>query len=199
MLSTRYEKIKALWLEKLQRELPSYLLYHSPDHTQNVINACSYLAVKEGVNDKDKEILLLAALFHDSGYLTRYANNEEVGVQLSQAVLPHYGISTKATDQIAALILATKPNVQPVGILEEIIQDADLNYLGRPDYDARSQNLRSELHVTGQVYTDVEWLQIQYEFLSNFEYRTASAIRLVGSGLKKNRRIIEQMLTAIKK
>jgi predicted metal-dependent HD superfamily phosphohydrolase len=198
MFSDRYTRLKHFWLNKLQRELPSYLLYHNVDHTRNVINACSYLAEKEGLAPREKELLLLAALFHDAGYLTRYESNEHAGAQTAELELSTAGYSTSEIETISELILSTHPEVEPRGLLQEIIHDADLNYLGRPDYLSRSESLRSELSFVGHVYDDNEWLKLQHEFISQFNYCTKSAIKMVGTGLQSNKVLVANKMIETK-
>lgn len=197
MLSDRYEKIKHYWLNKLEAELPSFLSYHSADHTSNVINACSYLAEKENIPAKEKELLLVAALFHDSGFLHSYTNNESEGAKIANEVLPKFGFSETEIEIIAGIIRSTSIAVEPVGILQEIIHDADLNYLGRPDYLSRADDLRKEMTQAGISYSDVEWLQLQEQFLEKFDYITKAAQDLVQDGLEKNLNHVRNSLKEI--
>ncbi len=47
---------------------PDYI-YHNFNHTLRVVNNVSEIARAEGVNEEDIEILVLAAWFHDAGYI----------------------------------------------------------------------------------------------------------------------------------
>jgi predicted metal-dependent HD superfamily phosphohydrolase len=198
MLSVRYQKIKHYWLNKLNVELPSYLSYHGVEHTRDVINACSYLAEKEGVSEHDKELLLVAALFHDSGFLNQYKSNEPIGARFAEEILPDFGYNIQEIEEISEIIVSTTTSVEPQGILQEIMHDADLNYLGRPGYFNRVNSLRHERTIIGQTYSDLEWLDLQEKFLSKFRFVTDSAILLLADGLSKNLELVQKHLTEIK-
>ena len=46
---------------------PDYI-YHNFNHTLTVVNAVKELCKKEDVEGSEKEMLLVAAWFHDTGY-----------------------------------------------------------------------------------------------------------------------------------
>jgi len=184
-------------MNKLRSELPSHLLYHNADHTVNVVNACSYLAEKEGLASDDKELLLVAAHFHDAGFLVRYQNNEHTGARIAAETLPKFGYDEDEIRVIKELIISTDTGIAPQGLMQEIIHDADLNYLGRPDYKKRSDDLRKEMARMGQEFSDRDWLELQYQFLKEFSYCTNAAKQLVQSGFEKNKRRIEETIKAL--
>jgi predicted metal-dependent HD superfamily phosphohydrolase len=101
--------------------------------------------------------------------------------------LPKYGYDESQIARIRAMILATSSGVQPVTLLEQIICDADHDYLGRADYYMVAQKLREEMAVFGQVMTDEEWLKFQLAYLEgehSFHTATSKNIRERG---KQNR------------
>lgn len=198
LLSDRYNSVHRFFIQKLDQELPEYLAYHNVHHTRNVINACSYLAEKEKVTAQEKEILLVAALFHDAGFLVRYGANEHAAVRMAKEILPRFKYSEAEIEEISAIILSSAVDIEPKTLLEEILHDADLNYLGRPDYANRSSDLRREMSIMGTTFTDEGWLEHQLKFLENFEYLTYSAKTLVQSGLHKNRDEVKRMLVELK-
>ena len=63
----------------------------------------------------------------------------------------------------------------PQNIMEEIICDADLDYLGRPDFFTIAQKLYLEMKAKGKVNTEKEWDQIQVGFLKSHKYFTSSS------------------------
>ena len=72
------------------------------------------------------------------------------------------------------MILATKIPQTPKNLLEQIICDADLDYLGRPDYAENSQLLLQELLLTKKI-NKTEWLRIQDSFLTKHVYFTKTS------------------------
>ena len=75
------------------------------------------------------------------------------------------------------MIMATRIPQSPKNHLEEILCDADLDYLGRNDFDLISYNLRTEYFGLGMVKTEAEWMQIQINFIGKHRYFTNSTRR----------------------
>jgi adenylate cyclase len=177
-------------LKKLKSSLPDELVYHSLHHTLNVEEAALLLAELEGVKGLDVIILRTAILFHDTGYIARPDNNEEVAIAFAQESLAEYGYTPSEIERITTLIEATKHDVEPKTLLEQIICDADHDYLGREDYHEIASTLRSELAFQGRIFSEVEWIDFQLNYLENVHhYYTNSAIHLRSLG--KQKRIAE--------
>ena len=62
--------------------------------------------------------------------------------------------------------------------LEQIMCDADLDYLGRDDFHEIADSLRRELRDHGKIKSDRLWDEIQVKFLTQHKYFTKSAIKL---------------------
>ena len=75
------------------------------------------------------------------------------------------------------MIMATKIPQSPKNHYEQIICDADLDYLGRYDYATNSNNLLQEIEFVKKL-TPKEWLQIQEKFLKAHTYFTATSQKL---------------------
>ena len=88
------------------------------------------------------------------------------------------GYSAQQLDAICGMIMATKIPQHPKNLLEKIIADADLDYLGREDFEPISNALFLELREREMV-ADVEtWNKIQVNFLENHHFWTKSTILL---------------------
>jgi HD superfamily phosphodiesterase len=61
--------------------------YHNINHTLDVYARVGYLADKEGISNKDRTDLLIAALFHDTSFTIQYTNNERIGVDIARKYL----------------------------------------------------------------------------------------------------------------
>ncbi len=73
--------------------------------------------------------------------------------------------------------MATKIPQSPKNHLEQILCDADLDYLGRDDYALNSNNLLQELELTKKLKAK-DWLQIQEKFLRAHSYFTPTSQKL---------------------
>ncbi len=162
-------------LDQLQRNLPSNLYYHNVKHTINVLYNVEDIAREEGVEEEEMLLLKCAALFHDAGFMVSYDNNEEIGAKMAAQTLEKYKFSQDQIDTIKRLINATKMPPRPKDLLEKIICDADLDYLGRPDFIPISQNLFRELFERGKINTIEQWNKMQLKFITNHDYFTSTA------------------------
>jgi uncharacterized membrane-anchored protein YitT (DUF2179 family)/predicted metal-dependent HD superfamily phosphohydrolase len=172
-------------MPRLEKELPSYLIYHTAGHTKNVIAAAEQLAISENITGDDLILLKTAALFHDSGFLQQSEGHEEISCILVREYLPDHGYSDSQVEHICRIIMATHLPQSPVDTLSKILCDADLFYLGREGYKENAQKLFEEYKHAGIVKTDVEWQLMQVEFLSSHNYFTQSAISLLETTKQK--------------
>jgi hypothetical protein len=78
--------------------------------------------------------------------------------------------------------------------LEEIICDADLDYLGRDDFHEIADTLRRELREAGKISSDRAWDEMQVKFLTMHKYFTKSAIQLRQAKKEKHVEEIKQRL-----
>jgi len=74
--------------------------------------------------------------------------------------------------------MATKVPPQPTTLLQEIIADADLDYLGRRDMVPVSDQLYQELKVQGLIGSFNDWNKLQVKFLSVHQYFTETARKM---------------------
>ena len=74
--------------------------------------------------------------------------------------------------------MATKLPLHPMTRLEQIMCDADLDYLGRDDFHRISEDLKHEMEEHGMVKNDKHWDEIQIHFFEVHQYYTATSIAL---------------------
>ncbi len=165
-------------LQKLSNELSSNLHYHSKNHVLDVLQAALMYANHEGISDYDKDLLKTAVLFHDSGFTVQTKDHEDIGCSIARKNLPNFGYSPEDIERICGMIMATKIPQNPHNLLEEIICDADLDYLGRDDFWEIGNNLFKELSVYGILSDEKDWNRLQLKFLTNHNFFTKSALQL---------------------
>lgn len=158
---------------KLKKNLPPQLTYHGYHHTEDVLKAVLQIAAAENITTPDVQLLRIAALFHDSGFTELYKAHEEKGCEIAKAYLPLFGFMQAAIDCICGMIMATKIPQQPYTKLEEILCDADLDYLGRDDFYTISNTLREEFMAYAILTNQHNWDAIQVAFLSTHQYFTS--------------------------
>ena len=192
--SINYMKAERFIMKQLEKMLSPALHYHSIAHTRDVTKAVERIALMEGVRGEDLFLLQTAATYHDAGFVERYEANESIGVRMAREILPKYGYSDEQIDVVAGLIYATRVPHTPRSHLQEIICDADLDYLGRDDFHDIADKLRIELREHGKINSDRAWDEVQIKFLSAHRYFTKSAIKLRQSKKEKHIEDIKQRL-----
>ena len=159
----------------LTHDLAPDLYYHTIDHTLDVYNSVQKIGLQEKCNATDLKLIPIAALYHDCGYIDGKHNHESRSCEIAVQVLPGFGYSQSDVDIICSLIMVTKLPQEPNSLMEQIICDADLDYLGRADFFTIGNRLYREMLAYGHINNEDEWYQLQIEFLKNHRYFTATA------------------------
>ena len=190
-----FEAAKEFVLEKLHDGLRPDLCYHCYHHTVDVYGSAKKLAGLENVNGVDLILLSTAALFHDTGFLIGYSEHEGQSATFARAHLPVFGYTVKEIETICSMIHATKLPQSPHTLLERILCDADLDYLGRDDFFMIANKLLCEWNQNGLPTSLKKWYHIQVDFLSNNDYYTKSAKTLRRNKKKENLAQIIELLS----
>ena len=185
---------KQFVLKKLRRELSEDLIYHSVEHTLDVMEAVRRLGEMEGLQNVQIILLETAALFHDLGFTEIYDGHEEVSVRFAREALPRFGYSQADIEVIVGMIRATKLPQNPQNHLEEVLADADLDYIGREDMFIIGQRLYNEWIRYGKIDSLREWNEKQMSFLKAHYYFTRSANTLRKGRKQENIRELEKAL-----
>lgn len=191
----QFTDIQELILDKLEKELPDYLYYHNVKHTVDVVTEAELIGWAEGCTDEEILILKTAGLFHDVGHTVSYDDHEFHSSEIAREMLPEYNYSQEQIEKICSLIMATKLPPKPENLLEEIICDSDLDYLGRSDFIPVSNTLFEELKARNKMGSLNEWNKIQVKFISGHQYftKTARSLREVNKQLQIER--IQSLIT----
>jgi predicted metal-dependent HD superfamily phosphohydrolase len=183
----------------LKDKLSNSFLYHNFIHTVTVVNAVQELVNFCNVDEKQKELLVVAAWFHDTGYVESVDDHENRSVKIATNFLTERGFDSEYIAAVSHLILATKVDFGPENISEMIIKDADYFHFTTKEYIAKSNLLREEWEITlKKFYTDREWLEANLELLSNcHRYNTPYAQVNWQPKKEKNISKIEKCLNTI--
>lgn len=175
--TVNFDALYKKMISRLQHELSPSLTYHTVEHTISVLDESQKLALAEGVGEEDLLLLKTAALFHDVGFLHTYKKHEEASCNIARETLSIYGYTQAQIGVICQLIMATKLPQRPKTLLEELLCDADLHYLGTADYMSGSERLFVEYKKQSLVKTRSEWQRKQVLFLSSHRFFTTVALR----------------------
>jgi hypothetical protein len=100
--------------------------------------------------------------------------------------------------RICRYIRVTDCKIAPSDICEQILCDADLDYLGRADYFDLAGKLRMEWQLLGLAsFTDREWYEFQLDFLRKHVYHSPAARLLRETGKEKNENMLVDIMLNI--
>jgi len=156
----------------LKTQLPSHLTYHSPEHTAYVIEKAEYISRQENVDGRDLHLIKIAALFHDIGFIRQPNQHEDISCQICSETLEKYSFSTGEIQSICGMIMATKIPQRPVTLLEKIVADADLEYLGTDLFYPISNHLFTEFRHYDPHLTHHRFNEIQISFMRRHHFHT---------------------------
>ncbi len=165
-------------LESFQtNNIPTSSSYHNIHHIKSVVDAVKFYGKKEQVSKQDLLYLQLAAWLHDIGFVWSPVDHEKKGCEYAKTILTQLGFSVDIIEKINGMIMATKIPQSPKNLLEKIICDADLDYIGKDNYAEISGLLLKEISLKNTI-SEIDWLVIQKNFLESHTYFTKTANKL---------------------
>jgi uncharacterized protein len=156
----------------LEEKLSPFLSYHNTAHTLDVLNVALKIAEVEEIPPGQVKLLRIAVLFHDAGFIYTYRDHEERSCDMVREYLPGYNFSQQQIDCICEMIMATKIPQSPKSVLDRIIGDADLDYLGRNDVFTIAEKLFEEMKYFNLLPNEKDWISFQVKFLKGHHYST---------------------------
>ncbi len=190
------EEVKDFVLDYFHTHHNEKLVYHSLDHTKNVVNATMQIANHYQLNEKDFFIVCTGAWFHDTGYFEDIQNHEQKGAELAVEFLKKKEIPADVRDSVMEVILSTKMPQRPTNLLENIVCDGDLFHLGSEDFSEKRKLMHKEVELLyGIDISKKEWRVKDVEFLESQQYHTDYCMVLLNDQKQKN---IEKLKSKIK-
>jgi len=163
------------------------LIYHDLQHTKDVVAAATKIANHYQLSDEDFFVVVAASWFHDTGYFTDKAEHEAKSISIAGHELKQLKVADAVIEKVKGCIMATEMPQKPVGLLQEIICDADLFHLGTDDFNERSKLVRKEIEKVKNIVLDKDvWRQKSIELLQSHRYFTDYCRLLLGDQQQKN-------------
>jgi len=161
------DKTESFVFELLKNKLPNTIVYHNHTHTKRVFKSTKEIIENSEINVNDAEIVMLAALLHDTGYTITRDNHEDESAKIAEDFLKKEGADQKIIEGVKGCIMATKMANEPKTELDKILRDADSSHFGKEYFNEASEFLRKELEINGiATYSAREWLEENIKMLS---------------------------------
>jgi uncharacterized protein len=190
------EYIRALFKD----ELPGGIKYHDANHTlhptRGVVAVANRIAIAENISAHDKELLIAAAYFHDTGYIREYDKNEPIAARMAGRILKLIGYKPKEIEKVQKMILSTDLAREPKTHVEKILCDADFDHFGREDFFKLDGKIREGRRGRGiDVSDELKWYKGTLEIITKHQYYTESQKKLREEQKQKN---ITRLLNKLK-
>lgn len=189
-----YKTLKAIpiiakILERLWKELPRDLYYHSAEHSEDVLREVISLAIIDQRGERERHLLAVSAAYHDSGFLRSPLDNERYGARFAVEAMTYAGgYSPDEIELVSQMILDTRLQSTPEGLrqvptreLSGYLLDADMSNLGRDDFFDKLELLRREFG-----FERVLFLRRTYDLILKHQWHTPAAQKLRTEKTKVN-------------
>jgi len=113
------------------------------------------------LKSEDAYLLRTTAIMHDTGYLWNIDNHEDSSIKYVRELLANWNYTAIQIERIIGMIEATKIPQKTTTHLEQIIGDADLDYLGTEAFYRVGNKLYKELLSLHEISNEKEWNQLQ--------------------------------------
>lgn len=175
--------------------LPKDFYYHDILHTVYVRDAVNALCKELGASEHQRQILTVAAWFHDLGFTQCMDGHEETGANMAEQFLSAHEVDESDIVIVRSCVLSTYYPQKPTTFLEKILCDADLMYLGSDDFLMFSNLLRREWELTKSLrFTDEEWYKLNIRFVSNHHFHTPYCQEITEKGKAQNVELLMELL-----
>lgn len=171
--NTLIHKARAYVEAFLKTTKPEWVRYHNFEHAKAVAKASKTIGSACCLSAEDLEGVILAAWFHDTGYVEAIEGHEEKSVEIATSFLRENGYPKRKIARVAGCILATKMPQNPKTLMEEVLCDADISHLARKDFLEVSERIRLEIEYRmGRKLAEAEWLTMNMLFVAGHQYHT---------------------------
>lgn len=178
-------------VEELYRSHPTAtttLLYHNYDHTERVVSRADEIAVGMNVSERERNILAVAAWFHDTGHLNgdQQGHEDRSIMMLADFLRSQSFEDDEFVKDVERCIGATRFLQQPTDVLEEIMSDADTYHFGTREFRDTNKRVKEELRLRGHADQTENWTERTLRILERQRFYTPYATNLLSEGKEAN-------------
>lgn len=185
--------VRALFEEERREGLS----YHDIIHTEYVAAQARQIGQQSGLDQEEMNIVVLAAWFHDSGFVIRSDNHEDESQSMASKFLHEKGVAEETIDKVVECIEATRMPQNPGdNLLAQVLCDADMAYLSEDFYIERTNLLRKEWnHESEKKLSRKAYYKETIELFERHQYFTPYGKANLSPGKEKNLQLLHSLLS----
>jgi predicted metal-dependent HD superfamily phosphohydrolase len=178
-----------------EKEIQENLRYHDIIHTEYVAGQAEKIGISSGLSEEELQIVIIAAWFHDSGFVSRSDGHEEESQNIARKFLSSQEMPEEFIKKVLSCIEATKMPQNPGdNLLAQVVCDADMAYLSEDFYMERTVLLRKEWnHESETKLSKKTYYQETVELFNNHSYYTPYAEKEYTPGKAKNFKLLHKL------
>lgn len=185
--STTVKKAVDYVVNLLKNELSEGFQYHNLDYTLETTRVVQELAGQYELEGEEIENLMLAALFHPTGYIKDPKNPKRESINYLKEYLSKESVDQGRVEKISTLIESTREGFEPSNLEEELLHDAILSEIGRRRFFWRSELMRIEKRlIFNEQYEQDEWEKEKQDFLIRNDFLSVAGRNIFGRRRSKN-------------
>jgi len=176
----------------LTTELSKKCLFHTINHTLDVLKNAELIGKYSKLNEDDLNLLRISALFHDVGYIDAYDDHEIFSAERAASFLRSKNVDEESIDIIKEAILSTKMPQSPKNQISEILCDSDLMNLTFDDYFEQIDLMRLEWEKVGKAKLNRHQFHLHsLEFFKGHRYHSEYGKKVLEPKKEKNELLIK--------
>ncbi|WP_321348545.1 Pycsar system effector family protein [uncultured Draconibacterium sp.] len=167
------EEVKRFAIKYYEEKVSALLNYHSVEHTRLVAQVSTTIADAEGLDERNKNIVVVAAWFHDIGHAVSLKDHEAEGCKIARQFLVDKGMDDHFIAEVEKCIEATRMGAPKNSLLEEIIGDADHAHAGMDNFMEISNLLRKEMcNFVERKCSKLDYWEQTLDFIKGIKFHT---------------------------
>ena len=173
----RYQSLKKHIIARLEKELRPALYYHGVHHVLDVLNAAENIAQTEHVDEINLELLKVAVLFHDSGFIFDSVDHEKRSCGIAQETLPTFGYDATEIEKIGMGGLSGLPILEKSTALVKYIHEKTEGKL----FIIGSGGIFTPQHAASKIKAGASLVQVWTGFI----FEGPAIVKNIIKGIKK--------------
>jgi predicted metal-dependent HD superfamily phosphohydrolase len=189
------QKVEAYIQQQFTNGLPEGMVYHSLQHTRLVVHAVQEIGSAEALNKHELTLAVIAAWFHDVGYIFNPNDHENTSALLSTSFLREQGVNAKDIQRVKDAIVATRLPQKPKDKLSKVLCDADMYHLSSENYPQLAHLLYQELKQFRKMkLSEDDFDLLSVDFFLSHAYFTTYGINVLTAKKEKNLALLKQRI-----